>query len=746
MIEGFQNPGLLAGVALAAVPLIIHLFNRRRFKPQPWAAMRFVYAAYKRTRRRVQLENLLLLLARIAAVALFALAIARPYASGDSPLAALREERRDLVLLVDASASTGYQSDVRTVHAAIRARALELLDDLDGAQGDRARLAFVGERTRLFPWTDPADARSILDALEGPLDEGADLAGALATLADELEVEAREGLGSALEVRFLTDLQESTFRANVALGESDEDAPPPALAEQLERFDALGTTLEVEDLGPRVLRPQNLSVAALTPLGEDPRVGAPFEVAVEVTNHGDQDVLAERVALRVGDERLPSQRVDVPARGSAEATFTVVLGEAGRHALVASLEGDRLGVDDARAHVVDAPPPLRVLVVNGAPAERIEDDEVGFLIAVLEPPTSDSAAAAPYAVTAIGAAEFDGSDAPIDTSDLIVVANVGTLSGSTVERLEARVAAGATLVITAGDRIVDVVRWGRALTGDDGAGLLPAEPIQVVSAPRRTSYYRVAEFDETSAELRYFADESRRPLFTEVPIYDFLGCEPLPGARVLASLSDPRSSPLLVERPFGRGRTVLWTTSIDRAWNRIPDSGKTFVPLVLELFDAIAPEREEPLNVGVGSDLTVTLADFPRAPVLVDPRGTPAPIEGAPTEREDGRWILPALSGASLARAGLFEVRTEDGLRVPIAVHLDAQESDLARATPADVEAIHPALRVARAERDDEPAAERPEAPRSGELWRLCAMLALGFLVFESLWGAYIGSRRRNHA
>lgn len=53
MIEGFQNPGLLAGVALAAVPLIIHLFNRRRFKPQPWAAMRFVYAAYKRTRRQI---------------------------------------------------------------------------------------------------------------------------------------------------------------------------------------------------------------------------------------------------------------------------------------------------------------------------------------------------------------------------------------------------------------------------------------------------------------------------------------------------------------------------------------------------------------------------------------------------------------------------------------------------------------------------------------------------------------------
>ncbi len=72
MFEGFVNPALVAGAGLASVPLLIHLFNRQRYKPMEWAAMRFVLAAYKKTRRRVQLENLLLLLLRMGAIALSA--------------------------------------------------------------------------------------------------------------------------------------------------------------------------------------------------------------------------------------------------------------------------------------------------------------------------------------------------------------------------------------------------------------------------------------------------------------------------------------------------------------------------------------------------------------------------------------------------------------------------------------------------------------------------------------------------
>src|SRR5688572_21946413 len=95
LFEGFVHPALAFGAALAVVPLLIHLLNRERHKPMVWAAMRFVLAAYRKTRRRARLENLLLLLLRMAAVALLAFAVARPFTGAGSPLAGLTESRRD---------------------------------------------------------------------------------------------------------------------------------------------------------------------------------------------------------------------------------------------------------------------------------------------------------------------------------------------------------------------------------------------------------------------------------------------------------------------------------------------------------------------------------------------------------------------------------------------------------------------------------------------------------------------------
>ena len=71
----FLHPGLLAGAALFAVPLIIHLLNRQRFKRRRWAAMEFLLAAYKKQRRRLRQENLLLLLLRCLIPILLALVL-----------------------------------------------------------------------------------------------------------------------------------------------------------------------------------------------------------------------------------------------------------------------------------------------------------------------------------------------------------------------------------------------------------------------------------------------------------------------------------------------------------------------------------------------------------------------------------------------------------------------------------------------------------------------------------------------
>ena len=60
------HPAMAGFAALLAVPLVIHLLNRRRYRTVPWAAMEFLLTAYKKRRKKLQVENLLLLLLRCA--------------------------------------------------------------------------------------------------------------------------------------------------------------------------------------------------------------------------------------------------------------------------------------------------------------------------------------------------------------------------------------------------------------------------------------------------------------------------------------------------------------------------------------------------------------------------------------------------------------------------------------------------------------------------------------------------------
>ena len=76
----FFQPGMLAGALLVGVPIIIYLLNRQRYQRRRWAAMEFLLRALEKNRRRLQLENILLLLIRCAILALLALAMARPFA------------------------------------------------------------------------------------------------------------------------------------------------------------------------------------------------------------------------------------------------------------------------------------------------------------------------------------------------------------------------------------------------------------------------------------------------------------------------------------------------------------------------------------------------------------------------------------------------------------------------------------------------------------------------------------------
>ena len=74
----FLAPYMLWGALAGAVPILIHLFFRSRYRRIPWAAMKFLLVSLEQTSRRLKFQELLLLLARVALLVLVALAFSRP--------------------------------------------------------------------------------------------------------------------------------------------------------------------------------------------------------------------------------------------------------------------------------------------------------------------------------------------------------------------------------------------------------------------------------------------------------------------------------------------------------------------------------------------------------------------------------------------------------------------------------------------------------------------------------------------
>src|SRR5690242_2034834 len=105
----FLNTPLLWGTLLGAIPIIIHLLNRRRFRRVEWAPMHYLRLTIQRNRRKIQIEELLLLLLRIALPVLLFFFLARPIPSPTGMEKWIGQGgRSSQIVLIDDSLSMGY--------------------------------------------------------------------------------------------------------------------------------------------------------------------------------------------------------------------------------------------------------------------------------------------------------------------------------------------------------------------------------------------------------------------------------------------------------------------------------------------------------------------------------------------------------------------------------------------------------------------------------------------------------------
>src|SRR5215211_7927869 len=101
----FLNGLMLLGLAAAAVPLVLHLLARARYRTVDWGAMIFLRGADARQRQSTRFNQLLLV--RMAVVGLLAVALARPVVRG-AWFGQAQSERLTAAIVLDCSASMAF--------------------------------------------------------------------------------------------------------------------------------------------------------------------------------------------------------------------------------------------------------------------------------------------------------------------------------------------------------------------------------------------------------------------------------------------------------------------------------------------------------------------------------------------------------------------------------------------------------------------------------------------------------------
>ncbi|MGP0064866.1 MAG: VWA domain-containing protein [Isosphaeraceae bacterium] len=721
MSWGILNTAMLLGLGGAALPVIIHLLNRRRDTVIDWGAMQFLDLG-KRARKRIRLAELLLMLARMGLLALVALAMARPFwaprasAGSAEPSEAMAGSGlgrdappRDVVLVIDGSSSMDRRLDATTP----RTRAIEWARRFvrRSRPGDSIAVLVAGERTR--PLIDPPsfDLTRVDETLAGikPARGSSDIPAAL--------VEAFRILGRTRNpgrtVIVLTDGQRQAWRA----GESGRWTLVRDLHRRLPFPPAIWSiafgTGEPSAMPNGSVGPLAVNRTMVTP-------GLPIVLTTTVENAGPGP-LSRTAELMVDGRPLAgsAQAVGpIPAGSRAPLSFRTSLNSLGSHLLTVRLDGvDALPGDDESDIPIEVSAAIPVLLIDGEPSPEPFSNETDFLRAALAPTGDD----VPQ-VRARVIAPKELTSASLKGQKVVVLANVDRLTPEQTAALGAFIDSGGGVLIAPGDRTdapsLASIGWMPARLGDRKGDATARQTI-AHPAPRTFSGPLMSPFGQGEV-----------PPLVEADFFAYRILIPAPNASVSARLDT--GDPWLVERAWGRGRALVLANAIDAEAGTLP-ANPDFVPLTHEWVFHLAGGSGRSSIVRPGEPLI-----FP-----IDPPPAPG-ITAMPLETPDG-----TLAQARVIRIGeSAEARFDDTgdagayrLKLPDppggimygSVAGDARESDMSPLEPAEAAKLAEGWPLAFETNPDRLAARLSDAEPGGrhEVWRLLVLAALGFLCVE---------------
>lgn len=713
MLSFFLHPLFLALMALAVTPIVIEWLFRRRRRRVELPTIRFLLKNPQQ--KKVRRQDRLLLLLRVAAIALLALAIARPLVR---PSMVGQESRRNVIVLLDATASMQQQADITTSFRLAKQKAAGMVRALPA--GTSVTVISLGDRVQpvLEDETDLHTTAAMLEALE-PTSGSAPVSAALAWVRD---FQKNKNLAAA-ELYVFSDFQKHTWMRPGTAVET---------AQLMNELPACETFLI--DVGGE---PQfNYVATHLEPVEPVISAGLGVKFLAEFQVVGRPPAESATVNFLIDGVKKESRDVTLTGTTPAVLEFSHRFPDAGEYLVEVVIDGDEHRIDNRRHFLCRAPQNVRVLLLDDT-ADAPRPESV-FLARAIRPPMHPGVEKLSH---------FDVKTCPplkiayenLSEYSIVILTATRQLSESIATQLENFVGQGGSLWLFMGDE-VNVFDYNRLLY-KNGQGLIPCRLGKITAAPAAGSDggELIPKYGETShPALKLFARSTSSAEATYLKYMEFEFENPDAAAAVL-TLSG--GVPAIVEGRYGprQGKVLLSNTTAGVAWNYLPALPE-YPALVQELLRYLVGQPDASVNLQVGETFVQPVFVSTQQLLLKNPGGgkqrlTPQPKAGDTEQFE--------VTFRDTSMPGLYEFDAIEEVlpRRRFVVNPTSDEADLARLSQDEFADAFPgsATWLDRQTAVDEFAAKLHTVT---ELAPWVAAFLVGLLAIES-WLAWRFGRRR---
>jgi hypothetical protein len=721
----FLNIAALGGLAAISIPIIIHFLNQFQVKEVKWAAMRFLQESIEKNQRRLQLEDILLLILRCLLVALLIFALARPTLQTGAQKSGAHQV--SAVIIIDDSYSMGLTNGITTSFQRAQTAAEQVLAAFPS--GSSSALFFAADNVQPVIAQPTYDFSLLRQTIRQAkvTDRSTDLSNALQLAVTTLQ--KHEGSGESKEIYLITDGQANGWPSIDQMEKQLADVQKQITVHLVLVGDAAESNLGITDLRMD---------SGLAPVGQ------PLRCTAQVFNGSGTEARDVRVTLNVDDEPAVDEKIVdsiQPGTSSSVALFAKLRSE-GYHTITVQIPHDRLPADDQRTLAVRTVREVRVLLVNGGTSMQAAEADDFYVRNALTPVASGDLSSYFIKTTTVDAAQLAATS--LDDYDAVYLLDVDQVDPTVVPTLSHFVQQGGGLVIFPGPS-ANIDAYNQVLGKDD---FLPAHlgPYHGNPDPDHRDdkkFYTLQNKDYQHPITELWNDPSAGSLAT-AHFYAYYSLTPN-GWKAPAEGEEPPTGgqprvvmhfaggddPAAIEHTWGAGRVVLFASTPTTTWNDLPVH-PAFVPLMHRVLGALVERETEGLNVRVGQPFSfvVPSEQLHRDFTVTTPGQTEQPrVEGQVTLVNG----LPVVQYAKTDLSGAYKVNiTSDDSPLYFAAQSDPRESDLTLLSDAQLKTLAQSVDVIKWTPEASLTPKLTSARNGYELWWPLLVTALIFATAET--------------